>query len=140
MPQVGLVQPGAQVVPMRGRAYEGPENEGDEQNEEAIPLDDLNPEPLRFSPASPRVTMVSGTAAGSGVQTSGVIIGKCVQVPEVKAGEVQLSQQVSRQPEVQASEAYLSQQVLKPARRADKSGTLEPAGMQPSATSEGSGR
>ena len=54
VPQVGPVQPGAQVVPMRGQAYEGPENEGDEQNEEvwvpgvgAISLDDPNPEPLK---------------------------------------------------------------------------------------------
>ena len=63
-----------------------------------------DPEPLRFSPDSPCVTMVSETAAGSGVQVLGATIGKCAQVPKGQTGEAQLSQQVGRQPEVQAGE------------------------------------
>ena len=129
VPQVGPVQPGAQVVLMGGQAYKGPENEEVwVPGVGAVLLDDPNPEPLRVSPASPCVKMVSETAAGSGVQASGVTIGECAQEPEVQAseerlspqvhssqskgqiGEVQLSQQVGRQPEVQASEARLSQQ------------------------------
>ena len=58
------------------------------------------PTSVGFSPVFPRVVKVSHSAAGRGVQASDAILGQCIQVSEIQAGEVQLSQQACGQPRV----------------------------------------